>query len=89
MENKYKDVKDKIKFVGKTMANKELDGKKMIMELLITRKETSPLLDLDWMEILGMKLDMGDASKIKLLSEDEDSRVIFTENHTVDGMTLN
>ena len=53
----YRDVIDKeIKFEGKTMANIEIDGKMKQLELLITTKQTHPLLGLNWMENLGITL---------------------------------
>ena len=54
----YRDVNDnKIKFEGKTTANIRIDGKKRQLELLVTTKQTHPLLGLDWMEKLGITLN--------------------------------
>ena len=53
----YRDVNDnKIKFEGKTLANIVIDGKSKQLELLITTKQTHPLLDLNWMKVLGLTL---------------------------------
>ena len=53
----YRDVKDnKIKFEGKTIAIVETDGKVRQLELLITTRQTHPLLGLNWMEKLGITL---------------------------------
>ena len=54
----YRDVNDnKIKFEGKTTANIRIDGKERQLELLVTTKQTHPLLGLDWMEKLGITLN--------------------------------
>ena len=54
----YRVVNDnKIKFEGKTTANKEIVGTERQLELLITTKQTHPLLGLDWMEKLGITLN--------------------------------
>ena len=53
----YWDVNDnKIKFEGKTLANIEIDGISKQLELLITTKQTHPLLGLNWMKELGLTL---------------------------------
>ena len=53
----YRDVNDnKIKFEGKTTAN-IIDGKEKQLELLVTTKQTHPLLGLDWMGKLGITLN--------------------------------
>ena len=46
----------KIKFEGKTTANVEIDCKTRQLELLITTRQTHPLLGLNWMENLGITL---------------------------------
>ena len=52
----YRDVNhNKIKFEGKTLANIEIDGKSKL-ELLITTKQTHPMLGLNWMKELGLTL---------------------------------
>ena len=48
---------NKIKFEGKTTANIRIDGKERQLELLVTTKQTHPLLGLDWMEKLGITLN--------------------------------
>ena len=54
----YRDVNDnKIKFEGKTTANITIDGKERQLELLVTTKQTHPLLGLDWMGKLGITLN--------------------------------
>ena len=47
---------NKIEFGGETTANIEIDGKKKQLELLITTRQTHPLLGLDWMGKLGITL---------------------------------
>ena len=54
----YRDVNDnKIKFEGKTTANIPIDGKERQLELLVTTKQTHPLLGLDWMGKLEITLN--------------------------------
>ena len=54
----YRDVNDnKTKFEGKTTANITIDGKERQLELLVTTKQTHPLLGLDWMGKLGITLN--------------------------------
>ena len=44
----YRDVNDnQTKFEGKTTANIRIDGKERQLELLVTTKQTHPLLGLD------------------------------------------
>ena len=91
VEREYKDVNDnRMNFVGETLTKVVLDGKKLDLELLITRNKTNPLLGLDWMDKLEIKLEMGKAETKKHLLEDEDTRdlkrtfeKVFTGNHTV------
>ena len=53
----YRDVNDnKIKIEAETIANVEIDGKTRQLELVITTRQTHPLLGLNWMEKLGMSL---------------------------------
>ena len=53
----YRDVNDnKIKFEGEILANIEIDGKSKQLELLITTKQTHPLLGLNWIKELGITL---------------------------------
>ena len=55
----YRDVNNnKKKFEGRTTANVELDGEKHQQELLVTIKNTHPLLGLDWMGKLGITLEV-------------------------------
>ena len=54
----YRDVNDK-KIQRKTTFNIEIDGTERKLELLITTKQTHPLLGLDWMEKLGITLNTG------------------------------
>ena len=62
----YRDVNDnKIKFEGKSTANVELDGTKHQLEILVTTRNTHPLLGLDWMGKLGITLEV-ENSKAKI-----------------------
>ena len=49
----------RINFVRKTLDKVELEGKKLDLELLMTRNKTNPLLGLDWMDKVGIKLEIG------------------------------
>ena len=93
----YRDVNDnRIKFEGKTTASVEINGKRNDLELLKTRKNTNPLLGLDWMEKLGITLDTGETGpQINQITEDPDIttlkrrfRKLFNENHTVIGIEV-
>ena len=55
--NKYNDVNgNNIKFKGETMAEVESNGIKLKLPLLITEKNTNPLLGLNWMEELKITI---------------------------------
>ena len=50
---------NKIKFEGRTTAYFELDGTKHQLEILVTTKNTHPLLGLDWMGELRIRKIQG------------------------------
>ena len=96
----YRDVNDnKIKFGGKTLTNIEIDGKSKQLELLITTKQTHPLLGLNWMKELGLtlKTETPHQSKNNISRPDQNNNgtdadialpkskfhKLFTETHTV------
>ena len=101
----YRDVNDnKMKFEGKTVANIEIDGEVKQLELLITTKQTHPLLGLNWMKELGLTLktetthqsinniNRPDRSNNRV---DADIATLkgkfhkhFTENHTVENVEV-
>ena len=98
----YRDVNDnKIKFEGKSTANVELDGTKHQLEILVTTRNTHPLLGLDWMGKLGITLEV-ENSKTKINhmtktgnTEDRDITTLkrkfhklFNENHTVNNIEV-
>ena len=63
----YRDVNDsKIKFEDKTVANIEIDSKLKQLELLITTKQTHPLLGLNWMKELVLTLTSRERPKSAL-----------------------
>ena len=101
----YRDVNDnKTKFEGKTVANIEIDGKSKQLELLITTKQTHPLLGLNWMKELGLTLktetthqsinniNRPDRSNNRIDADIETHKGIFhelfTENHTVKNVEV-
>ena len=93
----YRDVNDnRIKFEGKTIASVEVNGKRNILEVLITTKRTNPLLGLNWMEKLEITLDTNKIGpQINKKTEDPDIHVLkkifrklFNENHTVIGIEV-
>ena len=101
----YRDVNDnKIKFEGKTLANIEIDGKSKQLELLITTKQTHPVLGLNWMKELGLTLKTENPHQsINNISRPDQSnsridadiatlkgkfRKLFTENHTVKSVEI-
>ena len=97
MTEKYKDVNDNnINFMGKTTAEIEFDGKKKNLELLITKRNTNPLLGLDWMKQLGIELKKTESrNTINNIKEDEDEKEIkskfvklFNINHTIKNMEI-
>ena len=58
LNTEYRDVNNnRTKFEGKTMAKVEINGETKNLELLTTTRRTNPLLGLDWMNQLGIKLD--------------------------------
>ena len=58
MYREYRGVNNnKIKVEGKTTAKVETNGETKNLELLITTKRTNPLLGLEWMKHLGIKLE--------------------------------
>ena len=59
LREEYKDVNNnEIKFEGKKMANIVMDGELKNLELLITTKRTNPLLGLDWLKHLDIKVNI-------------------------------
>ena len=101
----YRDVNDnKIKFEGKTLANVEFDGKSKQLELLITTKQTHPLLGLNWMKELGLTLktetahqSINNISRPDQKNNKTDTDIatlkgkfhkLFTENHTVKNVEV-
>ena len=78
------------------MANIEMDGEKKKLELLITTKRTNTLLGLNWMNHLGINLNIEKPnSQIQNIQEDPDiadlkktSKKLFHENRTVKGMEV-
>ena len=96
----YQEVNDnRIKFEGKTLANIEIDGKSKQLELLVTTKQTNPLLGLNWMKELGItqKTETPHQSMNNISRPDQNNNgtdadiatlknkfhELFTENHTV------
>ena len=95
----YRDVNDnRTKFEGKMTVNVEIDGKVGQLELLITSKQKSPLLGLNWMEKLGitMKTENPQETVNRINKPDQTNRrpdknitmlknkfhKLFTKNHT-------
>ena len=59
LRTKYRDVNNnKIQFEGKTIANVEINWETKTLELLITTEKTNPILGLDWLKQLGIKLEI-------------------------------
>ena len=57
VKNNYKDVNDNdIIFEGQTLGKIETETEKLLLPLLITKNRTNPLLGLDWMTKLDIKL---------------------------------
>ena len=97
LHSEYRDVNNnKIQFEGKTIANVEINGETKKLELLITTKKTNPLLGLDWMKHLGIKLEMEETNlKIQNVKEDPDItelkrkfKKLFHENKTIKGIEV-
>ena len=101
----YRDVNDnKRKFEGKTLRNIEIDGKSKLLELLITTKQTHPLLGLNWMKELGITLktetphqSINNISRPDQNNNGTDADIatlkstfhkLFTENHTVKNVEV-
>ena len=93
MTEKYKDVNDNnINFTGKTAA--EIDFKEKNLELLLTKRNTNPLLGLDLMKQLGMELRKPETKEtVNNMKEDDDEKEIkskfvklFNINHTIKNM---
>ena len=78
LHTEYRDVNNnKIKFGGKTTAKVEINGETKNVELLITTKRTNPLLGLDWMNQLGIKLDTEKSNlKVQNIQENPDVTVL-------------
>ena len=89
------------KFEGRTTANVELDGTKHQLELLVTTRNTHPLLGLDWTAKLGITLEVEKSNaKINHINktekaEDRDITILklkfhklFNENHTVNNVEV-
>ena len=101
----YRDVNDnKIKFEGKTLENIEIDGKSKQLELLITTKQTHPLLNLNWMKELGITLktetprqSINNINQQDQSNKDSDADIetlkskfhkLFTENHRANNIEV-
>ena len=97
LHTEYRDVNNnKIKFEGKTTAKVEINGETKNLELLITTKRTNPLLGLDWMNQLGIKLNT-EKSNLKIQNIQENPDVtelkkkfnnLFHENKTIKGIEV-
>ena len=97
LHTEYRDGNNnKIKFEGKTTAKVETNWETKNLELLITTKRTIPLLGLDWMKYLGIKLETEKNSlKIQNVQEDPDVmklkrklKNLFYENKRIKGMEV-
>ena len=100
----YRDVNDKKKLEGETLANIEIDGISKQLELLITTKQTHPLLGLNWMKELGLTLKTETPHQsINNISRPDQSNnridadittlngtfnKLFTKNHTVKSVEV-
>ena len=96
----YRDVNDnKIKFEGKTTANITIDGNERQLELLVTTKQTHPLLGLEWMGKLRITLNTDNnitdkPNQINCNSEREITALkstfhkLFSTNHTVKNVEV-
>ena len=100
----YRDVNDKKKFEGETLANIEIDGISKQLELLITTKQTHPLLGLNWMKEQGLTLKTETPHQsINNISRPDQSNnridadittlngtfnKLFTKNHTVKSVEV-
>ena len=101
----YWDVNDNyIKFEGKTLANIEIDGKSKQLWLLVTTKQTHPLLGLNWMKERGitLKLETPHQSINNISRPDQNNNrtdadiatlkskfyKLVTENHTVKNVEV-
>ena len=73
-----------------------MNGTEKKLELLITKRNTNPLLGLDWMKQLGMELITEEKpQKVNLIKTDEDEKEIkekfkklFHTNHTIKDMEI-
>ena len=96
LHTEYRDGNNKIKFERKTTAKVETNWETKNLELLITTKRTIPLLGLDWMKYLGIKLETEKNSlKIQNVQEDPDVmklkrklKNLFYENKRIKGMEV-
>ena len=97
LHTEYRDVNNnKIKFEGKTTAKVEINGETKNLELLIRTKRTNPLLELDWMNQLGIKLNTEKSNlKIQNIQENPDETELkkkfnnlFHENKTIKGIEV-
>ena len=98
----YRDVNDiKIKFEGKSTTNVEMNGTKHQLEILVTTRNTHPLLGLDWMGKLGITLEVEnpktEINHITKTGNTEDRDIttlkrkfhkLFNENHTVNNIEV-
>ena len=96
LQIEYRDVNNnKIQFEGKTIANVEINGETKKLELLITTKKTIPLIGLDWMKQLGIKLEMEKTNpKIQNVKDPDTTELkrkfkkLFHENKTIKGIEV-
>ena len=95
---------NKKKIERKTMANIEIDGKVKQLELLITIKQTHPLLGLNWMKKLGITLKteapyqtVNHINKPDQINNRPDADIttlktkfdkLFTKNHTINNVEV-
>ena len=63
---------NKIKFIGTTMANVRLDGTELKLPLLITGKETNPLLGLNWRKNLKITIMEEEGKTVQQIEESDD-----------------
>ena len=86
---------NKIKVEGKTIATVESDGKVRQLEVLITTRQTHPLLELNWMEKLGITLKTETPHQTINHIDKPDSDIttlkskfhkLFTKNHTIQNI---
>ena len=93
LETESRDVNDnRIRFEGKTTAKVEINGTRKELEILITTKNTNPLLGLHWMKKLGITLETGKTvPQIYQIKEHPDVTKLktkFNEIHSVNRLEV-